>query len=213
MKFFKDQRIKKILPEYKNKIFLKDSFIDLNFNKNLNKFKISGLYSFDQDLFDKYSLNISNNIKKIKGQIDLNNTIINFDEINYKKEKNKKSNINFTVSLEEDFILNEFKNKEKKNKIFLKNLLLSKQHKIRKLDNLELNFQNKNKILNQIILSRNKDNYTLTGSKFDFSSSIKKILNGNSSNNLLKRFEKLNSTINVNIEDLFVDQKNNLSLF
>ena len=42
---------------------------------------------------------------------------------------------------------------------------------------------------------------------------IKKILNGNSSNNLLKRFEKLNSTINVNIEDLFVDQKNNLSSF
>ncbi|MEK9686680.1 MAG: hypothetical protein VW259_05155, partial [Methylophilaceae bacterium] len=210
---FKDQRIKKILSEYKNKIFLKDSFIDLNFNKNLNKFRISGLYSFDQDLFDKYSLNISNNIKKIKGQIDLNNTIINFDEINYKKEKNKKSNINFTVSLEEDFVLNEFNYKEKENKIFLKNLLLSKKYKIRKLDNLELNFQNNNKILNQIILSRNKDNYTLTGSKFDFSSSIKKILNGNSSNNLLKRFEKLNSTINVNIEDLFVDQKNNLSSF
>ena len=60
--------------------------------------------------------NISNNIKKIKGQIDLNNTIINFDEINYKKEKNKKSNINFTVSLEEDFILNEFNYKEKENK-------------------------------------------------------------------------------------------------
>ena len=90
---------------------------------------------------------------------------------------------------------------------------MSKQYKIRKLDNLELNFQNNNKILNQIILSRNKDNYTLTGSKFDFSSSIKKLLNGNSSNNLLKRFEKLNSTINVNIEDLFVDQKNNLSSF
>ena len=210
---FKDQRIKKILPEYKNKIFLKDSFIDLNFNRKLNKFRISGLYSFDQDLFDKYSLNISNNMKKIKGQIDLNNTIINFDEINYKKEKNKKSNINFTVSLEEDFVLNEFNYKEKENKIFLKNLLLSKKNKIRKLDNLELNFQNNNKILNQIILSRNKDNYTLTGSKFDFSSSIKKILNGNSSNNLLKRFEKLNSTINVNIEDLFVDQKNNLSSF
>ena len=29
----------------------------------------------------------------------------------------------------------------------------------------------------------------------------------------MKRFEKLNSTINVNIEDLFVDQKNNLSSF
>ena len=27
---FKDQRIKKILPEYKDKIFLKDSFVDLN---------------------------------------------------------------------------------------------------------------------------------------------------------------------------------------
>ena len=103
--------------------------------------------------------------------------------------------------------------KKKKIKIFLKNLLLSKKYKIRKLDNLELNFQNNNKILNQIILSKNKDNYTLTGSKFDFSSSIKKLLNGNSSNNLLKRFEKLNSTINVNIEDLFVDQKNNLSSF
>ena len=209
----KDQRIKKILPEYKSKIFLKDSFIDLNFNKNLNKFKISGLYSFDQDLFDEYLLNISNNISTVNGQIDLNNTIINFDEINYKKEKNKTSNINFTVSLEKDFALNEFSYKEGENKIFLKNLMFSKKYQIKKLDNLELNFKNNNKILNQIILIRNKDNYKLSGSNFDFSSSIKKIINGNSSNDILKRFEKLNSTINLNIENLYVDQKNNLSNF
>ena len=45
--FYKDRRIKKLIPNYKNKLFLKETSFDFNISDKFKKIKSKGIYSIE----------------------------------------------------------------------------------------------------------------------------------------------------------------------
>ena len=99
---------------------------------------------------------------------------------------------------------------EGKNKIFVSNLNLTKNLKIKNIDKLELNYFNNKKKLNDIKISKYKDNFELTGNHYDGRLLVENLLKGNLNNNFLKIFKNLNSEIVLDIDQFYLGDKSYL---
>jgi hypothetical protein len=199
-------RIKKRIPNYKNHIFLNSDYLELDYSKNKTLIKAKGKYSFN-DKFDDYEINIINVKDKFDFEtfINLSNNSIVIDEIDYTNNNDLPS----TLMLKANFIKNKdikvehVLYSEDKNIIAVSNLQLSKDYKVKDIEELELNYLNKNKKKNYIKIIKNNNNYVLIGDHFDGSSLINNLLNGDSNNSFLKIFQNLNSEIVLNLDKLY----------
>ena len=101
--------IKKYLPLYDPKIILKDTKIKFEKTKSHRITKLEGSINVNNN-FDNFKLNEKFNYAKkifdINGNIDLTNSEINIERLNYNKKSGKKSNLIFDVS----FVLNKLYN-------------------------------------------------------------------------------------------------------
>ena len=210
---YDSSKLKKIFPNYKNIIKLKNNLIDIDFSKNKIKLFTSGDYSFGNK-YDKLNFEITKNKNKLNfnSKIKINTNPILLKNINYKKKKDIFSEIEFNGQFYENnkIKLDKIIFLEKQNKISVSNLYLSSNFKIIDLDTLNLKYLNEDKKLNQLTISKNKKNFILTSESFDGKSTIKNLLKGNSKNNFLKSFENLNSEIKLNFDQFFIDDKDYL---
>ena len=87
--FYKDKRLNKLIPDYKNKVFLKETLFDFNISDNSRKIKSKGEYSIEKKETGNFDifLNQEQNNLNFESDIDLNNVLIKVDPIEYKKVK------------------------------------------------------------------------------------------------------------------------------
>ena len=200
------KKITKRIPDYKNQIILNSDFLEIDYSKDITQIKAKGRYSFN-DKFDDYEINIINEKGKydFESSIELNNNSILINEINYKKDKESKSILKLIGNFVEnnDINIEHALYSENENKISASNLKLSKDYKVKDIDQLELNYLNKNKKRNHINIIKNNNYYILFGDNFDGSSLVKSLLNGDSSNSFLKIFHNLNSEIVLNLNKFY----------
>jgi len=214
---FPSEKIKKRVPEYNNEIFLIGKNVSVNHSKNKTQILATGKYALkDQnDQFDNFILDIlkENNKTEFVSNLEIKSNSFSIKEIDYKKNNKTISNLMFHATLYDNNFLN-FKNinfSEKKNKILLENLHLSKELKVKNIDKIELNYFNNNNKKNNIQIIKNKDaKYELKSISFDGAPLIKNILKGDSKNNFLKIFKNLNSEIELNLDEFYVDSKSYL---
>jgi len=206
---FKSSRLNKIFPNYKNIFKIKDTLININYSKNKTKISSIGDYSFNNN-YDKFNFNIVKNkndfIFRTELEIDANPLILK--DINYQKKKNVFSKIKINGRLFENKKI-QFENinlKENQNNFSLSNLYLSNNYKIIDFDELNINYLNSNKKLNQLNIKKQNKKIILNSQNFDGNSFIKNMLKGESKNNILKKFENLNSEIILNLNHFFIDQ-------
>ena len=205
----KDRNIKKFLPEYKDKIFFKDNLITINLNKKIKDIKIKGSYSLDNNLSDSFKINLTQNSKNFDfdTNINLNNLLLNFKSLDYKKNKKIKSNLILKGQYNDDLRFNKIKYIENLNTIQVSNLILSNKYKIKNVDTVILNYENLNKKLNNLKFQKKSDNrYKLSGSEYDAQLLISNYLKGENINNIFERFENLNSKILIQFNNLFIDK-------
>ena len=205
----KDRNIKKFLPEYKDKIFFKDNLITINLNKKIKDIKIKGSYSLDNNLSDSFKINLIQNsdIFDFDTNINLNNLLLNFKSLDYKKNKKIKSNLILKGQYNDDLRFNKIKYIENLNTIQVSNLILSNKYKIKNVDTVILNYENLNKKLNNLKFQKKSDNrYKLSGSEYDAQLLISNYLKGENINNIFERFENLNSKILIQFNNLFIDK-------
>jgi hypothetical protein len=207
--------IQKYFPEIKELINLKNHKIKLNYNKD--RIKIEGVGKvLIEDNEDKINYEITKNknqfyFKNIL-EIKQNNFLIN--ELNYKKEKDKKVIIKIDGILKDNnnFFFKQISLIENNNTILVQDLNLDNKLMISDVRLIELNYENSNNIHNQIYLKKDKKNYTIEGESFDASKLINKMMRGNENNSSI--FSNLNSTINLKIKKTYIDDIsfiNNLS--
>ena len=205
--------LKKFIPDYNNKVYLTGDNIEINYSKDETKIQGNGKYTF-KDKFDNFKIKIINkkNQYEFDTSFDLNNFLIKVDEIDYSKQKNISSNINLRGHYlnNNELNFNEVNFLEGKNKIFVSNLNLTKNLKIKNIDKLELNYFNNKKKLNDIKISKYKDNFELTGNHYDGRLLVENLLKGNSNNNFLKIFKNLNSEIVLDIDQFYLGDKSYL---
>ena len=203
---YNSKKITKRIPDYKNQIILNSDFLEIDYSKDITQIKAKGRYSFN-DKFDDYEINIINEKGKydFESLIELYNDSILINEINYKKDKESKSILKLIGNFVEnnDINIEHALYSENENKISTSNLKLSKDYKVKDIDQLELNYLNKNKKRNHINIIKNNNNYILFGDHFDGSLLVKDLLKGDSKNSFLKIFHNLNSEIVLNLNKFY----------
>ena len=201
--------IRKYLPNFKEVLKLKDHKIVVNYNKKKLEINGSGKLIIENktDKLD-YKVTKKDNKYNFKTDININENPLLIDILNYKK----KINLNSLLELEgiyensKGIKFNSVLLNENKNKFLIKNLELDNKLKILNIDLLEVDYINNNKIQNQIILKKDKNNYEIRGINFDASKFIEDLLNNNNNNDESSLFINLNSLIDINISKTYLDK-------
>ena len=198
--------LKPFLPNYTKQVKLEDHKIKIKLTKDILDIKGEGdIYIGDE--LEKLSYNIINNDGKIafdtKLNIKNNPLIINF--LDYKKKKGDSSDILLKgiYKKNKELILQTISITEKNNQILIKDLLFSKNLKIKDFDYVKLDYRNKNNLINKIELKRNKSNFSIKGKSFDATQLINNSMNDDESSTI---FENFNSKFDIKIDTTFINK-------
>jgi len=206
---FDSFNVEKFIPNYKGEFSLKNHNVEFVLNDKDFIINSNGKIIIDKES-DEVNLNIQskNGYYNIKSEIQINNNPILIKSLNYNKEESKKStlNINILVRKDKTVIVENFLFQESNNNIVIENLSLNKNFKIKHVDTINLNFLNKNKIENKILLKRNKKKYEISGETFDGSFLIEELLDTDNEKDIISQiFNNLESNINININKTYID--------
>ena len=198
--------LKPFLPNYTKQVKLEDHKIKIKLTKDILDIKGEGdIYIGDE--LEKLSYNIINNDGKIafdtKLNIKNNPLIINF--LDYKKKKGDSSDILLKgiYKKNEELIFQTISITEKNNQILIKDLLFSKNLKIKDFDYVKLDYRNKNNLFNRVELKRNKSNFSIKGKSFDATQLINNSMNDDESSTI---FENFNSKFDIKIDTTFINK-------
>jgi hypothetical protein len=165
-----------------------------------------GIYIGDE--LDQLSYSIINNEGKIIFHTNLNTKndplIINF--LDYEKKKEDSSNILLKgiYKKNKELIFQTISITEKNNQILIKDLLLSKNFKIKDLHYVKLDYINKNNLFNKIELKRNKSNFSIEGKSFDATQFINNIMDDDTESSTI--FENFNSKFKIKIDTIYINK-------
>ena len=213
--YFKEKKIiKKYLPDYKDAVTLKDSKIKFNKTKLNNVIELDGFMKINNN-FDSFNVkriyDYSKKTFNIVGNIDLTNSKINISKLNYIKDDDKKSEINFNF----DFILNKYFNIKKlvflsdKTKIDITSLKLNKNFETNDFEKLEIKtFKNGNK--NNDFLVKKSNQVTISGEIFDAQPLLKSLFKKDDKKTFSKKFS---SEIKINFDKAITGTKDDVNDF
>jgi hypothetical protein len=199
-----------ILPNIKKNLVFENQQIKINYNKS--KIEITGSGNiFIQNNLDviKYQItNIQDNyLFNLDFEIEDNPLILNF--INFEKDVESSLSLKLKGALKKDKL--EFDHiilTEDKNIISIENLQLSKDFKIEELETINLNFEDKSKLKNELKLKKDKNAYVISGASFNADHLITELLKSNEDNK--KKFFSKNFELKINVKKVYLDANNKI---
>ena len=203
--------LEKYLPDYKNKINLKK--INLNYNYDKKKINIKGdaIYKLNNNE-DKIIFNIINfkDIYDFDLFIELDKNKFAINEISYFKDSIKNASLNIIGKYQKEKKLSfkKIEYNENENKIFIYNLELDSNNKIKNFKKASFNYLTTNNILNRFEITYYHPNYTITGKVYDAIKLIKDITDTKTKTNFFDIFKEINSKININLKEVYLDNNN-----
>ena len=202
--------IKEYLPKTKNILNLKDHKIKLQYKDNNLSVEGLGKISLDRE-FNKINYTFSKKDKKYNFETDLeiNDTPIKIDFINYEKDKNLNSQLKINGNYNKKFGLDLKKISifSKNNRISIDDLIIDGKNKIVKVDKIDLDYFDISDKKNKFIINRIKNNeYELNGSILNADSLITNLLKSNNDQQL--DIFKENINIKINLSDVYLDNDN-----
>ncbi|QIZ20636.1 hypothetical protein E5R92_02395 [Candidatus Pelagibacter giovannonii] len=198
--------LKPFLPNYTGQIKFEDHEVKIILTKGTLDIKGNGdIYIGDE--LEQLSYSIINNDGKITFDTKLNITknplIINFLDYKKKKENSSEILLKGIYKKNKELIFENISMTEKNNQILIKDLLLSKNFKIKDLDYVKLNYRNKNDLLNNVELKKNKSNYSINGKSFDATQFINNSMNDDENTTI---FENFNSKFDIKIDTTYINK-------
>ena len=210
LKLISQEYLKKFTPNLKDITTLKDQTIDINFNKKELLVKGKGKIKFSNEFED-----IVFRVSKIKNkfdfntQLNLNETFLKIDFLNFEKNPKLKSQIKILGSYDAKELLY-FKNLsiiDNDNKLIIKNIFLDQDNLIEKLDEANLEFFDNQNRKNNIILKKVKENeYQITGLSFNAEKLIDNLLTSKKDKD--SKFFKNDFKLNLDLNEVYLDSVN-----
>jgi len=210
LKLSSQEYLKKFTPNLKDITTLKDQTIDINFNKKELLVKGKGKIKFSNEFED-----IVFRVSKIKNkfdfntQLNLNETLLKIDFLNFEKNPKLKSQIKILGSYDAKDSLY-FKNLsiiDNDNKLIIKNIFLDQDNLIEKLDEANLEFFDNQNRKNNIILKKVKENeYQITGLSFNAEKLIDNLLTSKKDKD--SKFFKNDFKLNLDLNEVYLDSLN-----
>ena len=207
-------KIKKFLNFNNNLIDFKNHVVDLAYNKNKLIISGSGLFSINDNFEEiNYEVIRENNSYKFKSSINFKTIPIIIKSMNYSKKNDDDSllYLNGIFDKNKEIFFNKITFSNQKNNFSTKNLKLTSDFKINRFEEIKINFFNDKNIRNEIFIKNSNNNYDVIGSSYDASTLIDTMLKSSKDNNLFKLFNKLNSTFNIKIDQINLDQRFNIN--
>ena len=202
--------IKEYLPKTKDILNLKDHKIKLQYKDSNLSVEGLGKISLDKE-FNKINYTFSKKDKKYNFETDLeiNDTPIKIDFINYEKDKNLNSQLKINGNYNKKFGLDLKKISifSKNNRISIDDLIIDGKNKIVKVDKIDLDYFDISDKKNKFVINRIKNNeYELNGSILNADSLITNLLKSNNDQQL--DIFKENINIKINLSDVYLDNDN-----
>jgi hypothetical protein len=202
--------IKEYLPKTKNILNLKDHKIKLQYKDRNLSLEGLGKISLDKE-FNKINYIFSKKDKKYNFETDLeiNDTPIKIDFINYEKDKNLNSKLKINGNYNKKFGLDLKKISifSKNNRISIDDLIIDGKNKIIKVDKIDLDYFDISDKKNKFVINRIKNNeYELNGSILNADSLITNLLKSNNDQQL--DIFKENINMKINLSDVYLDNDN-----
>ena len=210
----KSEAIKKYLPEYSDKIIIKDSKIKFIKKDLINKVELNGFLKL-KEYFDTFNIKrtYDHNKKNINiiSNIDLTNSKVKISKLNYIKNSGEKSDLNIDL----DFILNEYYHINNltfisdQSKIHLRKLKLNKNFEINDFKNVEIKtFKNGSK--NNDFQVKKYDTIIVSGKSFDAQSLLKSLYKKDERKTFSKKF---NSEIKISLSKVITGTNDDITDF
>ena len=199
-----------ILPNIKKNLVFENQQIKINYNKS--KIEITGSGNIfiqnNLDVINYQITNIQDNyLFNLDFEIEDNPLILNF--INFEKDVESSLSLKLKGALKKDKL--EFDHiilTEDKNIISIENLQLSKDFKIDELETINLNFEDKSKLKNELKLKKDKNVYVISGASFNADHLITELLKSNEDNK--KKFFSKNFELKINVKKVYLDANNKI---
>jgi hypothetical protein len=199
-----------ILPNIRKNLVFENQQIKFNYNKS--KIEITGSGNiFIQNNLDVINYQITNTQDNYLFNLDFeikdNPLILNF--INFEKDVESSLSLKLKGALKKDKL--EFDHiilTEDKNIISIENLQLSKDFKIEELETINLNFEDKSKLKNELKLKKDKNAYVISGASFNADHLITELLKSNKNNK--KKFFSKNFELKINVKKVYLDTNNKI---
>ena len=200
--------LKDFFPKIRDKVYLSDNNLEITYKKK--KLSITGdgqILLQDNDDKISYKLERKNDNLKFESDLKINNNPLIINLLNYEKKRDASLSIKGSI-INNQNVINSFILKEENNSFSVKNLRLSQNNQIKKIDQLDLNYLDKDEKKNSVLLLRKDKEYILKGSYFNFDNLLENILNNeNESSNVLD----INNLLKIDINKVGIDKDNNLS--
>jgi hypothetical protein len=208
---FKNQSlIKEYLPETNNILSLKDQKIKIDFKKNILSLKGSGKIKLQNELNKVEYFFLSNGgTYNFETDLEINDTNVDLNFINYTKDKNLKSRLEINGSYNKKKGINFQKIifLSKKNNFIINDLIIDRKNKIVKVDKIDLDYLDNSDKQNKFVFSRTKKNdYKINGSLFNAESLISKLIKSKED----QKFDIFNEDIKIklNFSNVYLDKYN-----
>ena len=198
--------LKTFLPNYTEQIKFKDHKIKIKLTKGRLDIKGDGeIYIGDES--EQLSYSVIKDAGEITFDTNLNikNNPLTINFLDYKKKKGNSSEILLKgiYKKNKELIFKDISITEKNNQILIRDLLFSKNFKIKDLSYIKLNYRNKNDLLNNLELKKNKSNFSINGKSFDATQLISNSMSDDESTTI---FENFNSKFDIKIGTTYINK-------
>ena len=200
-----------IFPKIKNNLIFRNQKLKIEYNKK--KLNISGKgETLLQNEIDKieYEIHKENNKIEFKTKLKILKNSFNLDILNYKKSKNSDLELSLKgqSNIQGKLIFDKISLTEKNNIISIKNLILSKDYKINDFEKVDINYLDKDDLKNNLELTKNYENYLISGNSLNIKSIVDNLLNSENDNKF-KIFNK-NFKFIIDVERIYLDKENTI---
>ena len=198
--------LKTFLPNYTEQIKFKDHKIKIKLTKGILDIKGDGEI-YIGDVSEQLSYSVIKDAGEITFDTNLNikNNPLTINFLDYKKKKGNSSEILLKgiYKKNKELIFKDISITEKNNQILIKDLLFSKNFKVKDLSYIKLNYRNKNDLLNNLELKKNKSNFSINGKSFDATQLISNSMSDDESTTI---FENFNSKFDIKIGTAYINK-------
>ena len=197
---------KEILPNLTNKIDIKKNKISLEYG---NGFKISGkgeLFISEKKENIEYEIENFKNSSKVNLNLSLNQNPLKFSLLNFYKNEDVKCQLNIKLNKnKQNIIIENLSITSEKNKFNVNNLKINNKNKISDFKSIKLKYEDKDKIKNDLIITKNKKTYLVEGNNFSLNSIINDTLTGDKKKNV-EFFDNQRRLFNIKFDQNDIDK-------
>ena len=202
--------VKNYIPDFENKFKFINHVLDIKYKKSIF-IKGNGKVEIGNKKEEiEYNLNFIDDKLSYELVLFLNKALIKFDLINLLKKENVKSKIRIKGKNSKNIIEIEKISLDANDiEISADNFELTNNFKIINFGKINLNYIDKYNKKNDLIISKTKKEYVITGKEFDISNIVDEILKSDDEDTL-KLFDKKNRIFQVDFDKNYIDKEHYL---